>query len=84
MRLTSHTHCFRSEAGAAGTDTRGMLRQHQFSKVELVSIIQPEHSKNELERMLESSESILKDLEISGELSGDLEEVIRKALTKII
>ena len=64
MRVTSHTHCFRSEAGAAGKDTRGMLRQHQFSKVELVSIIQPEHSKNELERMLESSESILKDLEI--------------------
>tara|TARA_B110000438_G_C15801358_1_gene645314 strand:+ start:1279 stop:2541 length:1263 start_codon:yes stop_codon:yes gene_type:complete len=64
MRLTSHTPCFRSEAGAAGKDTRGMLRQHQFTKVELVSIVQQEHSEKELERMLESAESILKDLEI--------------------
>ena len=64
MRVTSHTPCFRSEAGAAGKDTRGMLRQHQFSKVELVSIVQPEHSENELERMLKSAESILQDLEI--------------------
>ena len=64
MRVTAHTPCFRSEAGAAGKDTRGMLRQHQFTKVELVSIVQPEHSDKELERMLESAESILKDLEI--------------------
>jgi len=64
IRFTSCTPCFRSEAGAAGKDTRGMLRQHQFSKVELVSIIQPEYSKKELERMLESAESILKDLNI--------------------
>ena len=64
MRVTSYTPCFRSEAGAAGQDTRGMLRQHQFSKVELVSITTPEHSEEELERMLTSAESILQDLEI--------------------
>jgi seryl-tRNA synthetase len=64
MRFTACTPCFRSEAGAAGKDTRGMLRQHQFSKVELVSIIQPEFSKKELEKMLVSAESILKDLNI--------------------
>ena len=64
MRVTSLTPCFRSEAGAAGKDTKGMLRQHQFTKVELVSIVKPEHSEDELERMLETAESILKDLEI--------------------
>ncbi len=64
MRVTSYTPCFRSEAGAAGKDTRGMLRQHQFNKVELVSIVEPEHSESELERMLNSAESILKDLNI--------------------
>jgi seryl-tRNA synthetase len=64
MRVTSYTPCFRSEAGAAGKDTRGMLRQHQFTKVELVSVVQPQHSEQELERMLESAESILKDLNI--------------------
>ncbi len=64
MRVTSYTPCFRSEAGAAGKDTRGMLRQHQFSKVELVSITTPEQSQNELERMLKSAESILQELEI--------------------
>ena len=64
MRVTSYTPCFRSEAGSAGQDTRGMLRQHQFSKVELVSITTPEHSDEELERMLTSAESILQDLEI--------------------
>jgi len=61
MRVTSYTPCFRSEAGAAGKDTRGMLRQHQFTKVELVSIVEPQHSQDELERMLESAESILQD-----------------------
>ena len=60
IRVTSYTPCFRSEAGAAGKDTRGMLRQHQFTKVELVSIVEPDHSENELERMLNSAESILK------------------------
>ena len=64
MRVTSYTPCFRSEAGAAGKDTRGMLRQHQFTKVELVSIVEPQHSQDELERMLECAESILKDLHI--------------------
>tara|TARA_Y100000590_G_scaffold469224_1_gene655635 strand:- start:1983 stop:3245 length:1263 start_codon:yes stop_codon:yes gene_type:complete len=64
MRVTSYTPCFRSEAGAAGKDTRGMLRQHQFTKVELVSIVEPEHSQKELERMLNSAESILKDLNL--------------------
>ena len=64
MRVTSYTPCFRSEAGAAGKDTRGMLRQHQFTKVELVSIVEPQHSQDELERMLKSAESILQDLNI--------------------
>ncbi len=64
IRLTSCTPCFRSEAGAAGKDTRGMLRQHQFTKVELVSVVEPKHSENELERMLACAESILKDLNI--------------------
>ena len=64
IRSTSYTPCFRSEAGAAGKDTRGMLRQHQFTKVELVSIVEPQYSDQELERMLECAESILKDLNI--------------------
>ena len=64
LRVTSHTPCFRSEAGAAGKDTKGMLRQHQFTKVELVSITLPENSDLELERMLNCAESILKDLNI--------------------
>ena len=64
MRVTSYTPCFRSEAGAAGKDTRGMLRQHQFTKVELVSITTSEDSEQELERMLSSAESILQDLNI--------------------
>ena len=64
MRVTSYTPCFRSEAGAAGKDTKGMLRQHQFTKVELVSITKPEDSNKELERMLSCAESILQDLDI--------------------
>ena len=51
MRLTAYTPCFRAEAGSAGRDTRGMIRQHQFTKVELVSITTPEQSREELERM---------------------------------
>ena len=62
MRVTALTHCFRSEAGSAGRDTRGMLRQHQFSKVELVSITKPEDSLDELERMLTSAENVLQKL----------------------
>jgi len=64
MRVTSYTPCFRSEAGAAGKDTRGMLRQHQFTKVELVSLVEPEQSKDELERMLNCAEGILQDLDL--------------------
>ncbi|HVY18913.1 MAG TPA: serine--tRNA ligase [Bauldia sp.] len=62
LRFTALTPCFRSEAGAAGKDTRGMLRQHQFDKVELVSITTPEKSKDEHERMLGCAEEVLKRL----------------------
>ncbi len=62
MRLTACTPCFRAEAGSAGRDTRGMIRQHQFTKVELVSITTPEQSRDELERMTASAESILQGL----------------------
>ncbi|MEZ5820245.1 MAG: serine--tRNA ligase [Xanthobacteraceae bacterium] len=64
MRLTALTPCFRAEAGAAGRDTRGMIRQHQFSKVELVSIATPEKSKDELERMLACAEEVLRRLDL--------------------
>lgn len=65
LRLTALTPCFRSEAGAAGKDTRGMLRQHQFYKVELVSIVAPEDSIAEHERMLSCAENVLKALDLS-------------------
>ncbi len=64
LRLTALTPCFRSEAGASGRDTRGMIRQHQFYKVELVSITAPEQSLAEHERMLECAETVLKRLEL--------------------
>jgi len=64
LRFVAHTPCFRSEAGSAGKDTRGMIRQHQFHKVELVSITTPELSENEHERMLGAAQSILERLEI--------------------
>jgi len=64
LRLTALTPCFRSEAGASGKDTRGMIRQHQFYKVELVSITTPEQSVAEHERMIECAEAVLKRLEI--------------------
>jgi len=64
MRVTALTPCFRAEAGAAGRDTRGMIRQHQFAKVELVSITTPETSKDELERMLACAEEVLKQLDL--------------------
>jgi seryl-tRNA synthetase len=64
MRLTALTPCFRSEAGSAGKDTRGMIRQHQFSKVEMVSIVPPEYSDIEHNRMLECAEVILQKLEL--------------------
>ena len=62
LRLTALTPCFRAEAGAAGKDTRGMIRQHQFIKVELVSITAPEASKDEHERMLSCAEEVLRRL----------------------
>jgi len=62
LRLTALTNCFRSEAGASGKDTRGMIRQHQFNKVELVSITTPEQSNDEHERMTGCAESVLKAL----------------------
>ena len=64
LRLTALTACFRSEAGASGRDTRGMIRQHQFNKVEMVSITTPEHSNEEHERMTECAEAVLKALEL--------------------
>jgi seryl-tRNA synthetase len=64
MRLTALTPCFRAEAGAAGRDTRGMIRQHQFTKVELVSITTPETSKDEHERMLSCAEEVLRRLDL--------------------
>ncbi|MEQ8356952.1 MAG: serine--tRNA ligase [Kiloniellaceae bacterium] len=62
LRVTALTPCFRSEAGSAGRDTRGMLRQHQFDKVELVSVTTPETSAEELERMVGCAEEVLKRL----------------------
>jgi seryl-tRNA synthetase len=64
MRLTACTPCFRAEAGAAGKDTRGMIRQHQFTKVELVSITAPEQSRDEHERMLSCAEEVLRRLDL--------------------
>jgi seryl-tRNA synthetase len=82
MRLTALTPSFRSEAGASGRDTRGMIRQHQFMKVELVSITTPEQSEAEHERMVECAESILKRLELPFRTvllcSGDMGFTARK------
>jgi seryl-tRNA synthetase len=65
LRFTAHTPCFRAEAGAAGRDTRGMIRMHQFSKVELVSITTPEQSAAEHERMTDAAQAILKKLDLA-------------------
>jgi len=62
LRMTAHSQCFRSEAGSAGKDTAGMLRQHQFEKVEMVSITRPEASRDEQERMVGCAEAILQAL----------------------
>jgi seryl-tRNA synthetase len=62
MKLTAHSPCFRSEAGSYGRDTRGMIRQHQFDKVEMVQIVHPDTSYQALEQMLEHAENILKKL----------------------
>ena len=64
LRFTAYTPCFRSEAGAAGKDTKGMIRQHQFTKVELVSITHPEQSVDEHERMTSCAEAVLQRLEL--------------------
>jgi seryl-tRNA synthetase len=79
IRMTSYTPCFRAEAGAAGRDTRGMIRQHQFSKVELVTITTPEQAEAEHERMTGCAEEILKRLNLhyrtmilcTGDMSGN-------------
>jgi len=65
LRFTAFTPCFRAEAGAAGRDTRGMIRMHQFSKVELVSITAPEQSNAEHERMTDAAQEILKKLDLA-------------------
>jgi seryl-tRNA synthetase len=64
IRLTAHTPCFRSEAGAAGRDTRGMVRQHQFDKVEMVQVVRPEDSAAALEAMVGHAERVLQLLEL--------------------
>ncbi|WP_234197601.1 serine--tRNA ligase [Pseudacidovorax sp. NFM-22] len=64
IRLTAHTPCFRSEAGSAGRDTRGMIRQHQFDKVEMVQIVHPEKSYEALEEMTRHAEAVLQALEL--------------------
>ena len=82
IRLTALTPCFRSEAGAAGKDTRGYIRQHQFEKVELVSIARPEDSEAEHERMTAAAESVLQALELPYRkvvlCSGDMGFTARK------
>ena len=82
LRFAALTPCFRSEAGAAGKDTRGMIRQHQFDKVELVSITHPEGSEAEHERMTSAAEEVLRRLELPyrvGVLStGDMGFSARK------
>src|SRR5206468_556999 len=64
IKLTAHSPCFRSEAGSAGRDTRGMIRQHQFDKVEMVQIVQPETSGAALEEMVGHAEAVLQRLEL--------------------
>jgi seryl-tRNA synthetase len=64
IQLTAHSPCFRSEAGSAGRDTRGLIRQHQFDKVEMVQIVKPEESDAALEAMVGHAEAILKKLEL--------------------
>ncbi|GAB7543649.1 serine--tRNA ligase [Cupriavidus sp. 8B] len=64
LRFVAHTPCFRSEAGSYGRDTRGMIRQHQFDKVELVQVVQPEHSFDALEQLTGHAEAILKKLDL--------------------
>ena len=76
IKLTAHTPCFRSEAGSAGRDTRGMIRQHQFDKVEMVQVTEPQHSSAALEEMVTHAEAILQKLELPYRVmllcSGDM------------
>ena len=82
LRYTALTPCFRSEAGAAGKDTRGMIRQHQFDKVELVSIAHPDKSNDEHERMTSCAEAVLKRLDLAYRVmllcAGDMGAAARK------
>ncbi|HXC54393.1 MAG TPA: serine--tRNA ligase [Rhizomicrobium sp.] len=82
LRFTAYTPCFRAEAGAAGKDTRGMIRMHQFDKVELVSITTPEQSNAEHERMTDAAQEILKCLDLKHQVmtlcSGDMGFAARK------
>lgn len=82
IRLTALTPCFRSEAGAAGKDTRGFIRQHQFEKVELVAVCRPEDSPAEHERMTQAAESVLQALELPYRrmllCAGDMGATARK------
>jgi seryl-tRNA synthetase len=82
LRFTAYTPCFRAEAGAAGRDTRGMIRMHQFSKVELVSITTPEQSSAEHERMTDAAQEILKKLDLAHRVvtlcTGDMSFSARK------
>jgi seryl-tRNA synthetase len=64
LKLTAHTPCFRSEAGSYGKDTRGMIRQHQFDKVEMVQVTHPEKSYEALEEMVGHAEAVLRELEL--------------------
>jgi seryl-tRNA synthetase len=82
LRFTAATPCFRSEAGAAGRDTRGMIRQHQFQKVELVSIVHPDQSDEEHERMTACAEAVLRRLGLAYRVmllsTGDMGFAARK------
>ena len=82
LRFTAHTLCFRAEAGAAGRDTRGLIRMHQFSKVELVSITTPDQSNAEHERMTDAAQEILKKLDLAHRVvslcTGDMGFSARK------
>jgi seryl-tRNA synthetase len=76
IKLTAHSPCFRSEAGSAGRDTRGMIRQHQFDKVEMVQVVHPDHSNAALEQMVGHAEAILQKLQLPYRVvslcSGDM------------
>jgi seryl-tRNA synthetase len=76
IKLTAHSPCFRSEAGSAGRDTRGLIRQHQFDKVEMVQIVHPDHSEAALEEMVRQAETVLQRLGLAYRVlllcSGDM------------